>query len=88
MLGKKAKGYWFYSGFLDFRTQMDSGRMLILTGNKISHFFSPAYLQVGPGMLWKKHDNLKVNFAPATARIIFVHPHFTDLGPAFGVEAR
>lgn len=104
LLGKKATGYWFYSAFLDFRTQMDSGfkKEDYLNDNgtplnttddfkatrdvKISHFFSPAYLQVGPGMMWKKHDNLKFNIAPATARLIFVHPHFTTAGAAFGVE--
>jgi Protein of unknown function (DUF3078) len=85
LLGKKAKGYWFYSGFLDFRTQMDTG-LDPKTGIKISHFFSPAYLQAGPGMLWKKHENLKFNFAPATARMIFVHKHFTEASAAFGVE--
>ena len=85
LLGKKAKGYWFYSGFLNFRTQMDSG-FDAATGTKISHFFSPAYLQAGPGMLWKKSDNLKVNIAPATSRMIFVHDHFTEFGSAFGVE--
>lgn len=84
VLGKKASGFWFYSGFLNFKTQMDTGNDAL--GNKISHFFSPAYLQVGPGMLWKKSDNLKVNFAPATARMIFVHPHFTEFASAFGVE--
>ncbi|MBP9792685.1 MAG: DUF3078 domain-containing protein [Flavobacterium sp.] len=83
LLGKKASGYWFYSAFLNFKTQMDSGNEA--TGLKISHFFSPAYLQAGPGLLWKKSDNLKVNFAPATARMIFVHPHFTQLNSAFGV---
>lgn len=85
IIGKKAVGYWFYSGFLDFRTQMDSGFDPVTT-TKISHFFSPAYLQAGPGMLWKKSDNLKVNIAPATSRLIFVHPHFTEAGPSFGVE--
>lgn len=84
LVGKKASGYWFYSGFLNFKTQMDSGNDA--TGMKISHFFSPAYLQAGPGMLWKKSDNLKVNFAPATSRVIFVHPHFTEFNAAFGVE--
>ncbi|RXR21032.1 DUF3078 domain-containing protein [Flavobacterium amnicola] len=84
LLGKKASGYWFYSAFVNFKTQMDSGNDA--TGAKISHFFSPAYLQAGPGMLWKKSDNLKVNFAPATSRLILVHPHFTQLNAAFGVE--
>ena len=69
LLGKKAKGYWFYSAFLNFKTQMDSGFDDLATRiQKLpSHFFSPAYLQVGPGMLWKKSDNLKVNIAPATS---------------------
>ncbi|WP_136667229.1 DUF3078 domain-containing protein [Flavobacterium sp. H122] len=84
ILGKKASGYWFYSAFLDFKTQMDSG--FDPNRVKISHFMSPAYLQAGPGMLWKKHDNLKVNFAPATSRLIYVHKHFTELAPSFGVE--
>jgi hypothetical protein len=52
---------------------------------KISHLFSPAYTQFGPGMLWKKSNNLSVNFSPATAKLILVHEHFTDLGPSFGV---
>jgi Protein of unknown function (DUF3078) len=86
LYGKKAgQGYWYYSGFMNFRTQMDSGFNPDRTV-KISHFFSPAYLQVGPGMLWKKSDNLKVNIAPATSRLIFVHGHFTEAGSAFGVE--
>ena len=41
LLGKKAKGYWLYSGFLNFKTQMDSG-FDVASGTKISHFFSPA----------------------------------------------
>ena len=84
LLGKKASGYWFYSAFANFRTQMDAG--LAANGTRISHFFSPAYLQAGPGMLWKKSDNLKVNIAPATSRLIVVHDHFTEFGSAFGVE--
>ncbi len=105
LLGKKAgQGYWYYSFFLNFKTQMDSGFKKVAFTNdngtplilgddfadnrdvKISHFLSPAYLQAGPGMLWKKSDNLKVNIAPATSRFIYVHDHFTEFGPAYGVE--
>lgn len=85
LAGKKASGYWFYSLFFNFQTQFDSGFDLA-SGIKTSHFFSPAYFQFGPGMLWKKSDNLKVNIAPATSKLIVVHSHFTDLGPSFGVE--
>lgn len=81
--GKKASGDWYYSVFFNFKTQMDIG--LDKNDILISHFFSPAYFQLGPGMLWKKSDNLSVNFAPATSKLIVVHKHFTDLGPSFGV---
>lgn len=81
--GKKARGDWYYSIFFNFKTQMDSG--YDKDNQKISHFFSPAYTQFGPGMLWKKSNNLSVNFSPATAKLILVHNHFTDLGPSFGV---
>jgi hypothetical protein len=81
--GKKAKGDWYYSLFFNFKTQMDSGSDI--DDLTISHFFSPAYFQFGPGMLWKKSNNLSVNFSPATAKLILVHKHFTDFGPSFGV---
>ncbi|MTG97890.1 MULTISPECIES: DUF3078 domain-containing protein [Myroides] len=84
VLGKQASNNWYYSLFLNFKTQMDRGTDK--DGGYNSHFMSPAYLQIGPGMLWKKNDNLKVNIAPATSRFIFVHSHFTDFGDAFGVE--
>jgi opacity protein-like surface antigen len=85
LLGKKASGYWYYSAFLNFKTQFDSG-FDAKSGTRTSHFFSPAYLQIGPGMLWKKSDNLKVNIAPATSRLIIVDGQFTELGSSFGVE--
>lgn len=86
LLGKKAIGEWYYSAFVNFKTQFDTGMNPDDETERISHFMSPAYLQFGPGMLWKKDDNLKVNIAPATARFIFVHDHFTTFGESFGVE--
>ena len=85
LAGKKASGEWYYSLFFNFQTQFDSGFDLA-SGNKTSHFFSPAYFQFGPGMLWKKSDNLKVNIAPATSKLIVVDPDFTVIGPSFGVQ--
>ncbi|MHC5309801.1 DUF3078 domain-containing protein [Myroides sp. LJL116] len=84
LLGKEMKGNWYYSAFANFKTQMDSG--FDKEGVKNSHFFSPAYLQIGPGLLWKKSENLKVNIAPATSRFIFVDKHFTELHESFGVK--
>jgi len=83
LLGKKAQGYWFYSMFANFKSQIT----IDLTGNDLStRFFSPAFLQIGPGMLWKKSDNLKVNIAPITSRFVFVmDKQLSDAG-AFGVD--
>ena len=83
LLGKKASGYWFYSAFLNFNTQFDSG---FEKSVKTSHFLSPAFFQFGPGMLWKKRDNLKFNFAPITSKLIVVNSQFTQTSSSFGVE--
>lgn len=85
LLGKKASGEWYYSGFFNFKTQFDSGFDQADRTERKSHFFSPAYFQFGPGMLWKRNDNLKINIAPATSKVILVHKHFTEKGPSFGV---
>lgn len=82
LLGKKAGGEWFYSAFMNFKTQFDSG---FESGIKTSHFFSPAYFQFGPGMLWKKSENLKINIAPTTSKVIIVDSRFTENGSSFGV---
>ena len=82
--GKKSKAKnWYYSMYFNFKSQMDTG--LDKNNVKISHFFSPAYFQFGPGFLWKKDNNASVNIAPAAGRLIMVHKHFTELGPSFGV---
>ncbi|CAM1349084.1 DUF3078 domain-containing protein [Tenacibaculum insulae] len=83
LVGKRISKNWYYSAFLNFKTQMSS---TYVEDVQTSHFFAPAYFQFGPGMLWKKSDNLKVNLAPATSKLILVHNHLTDLGPAFGVK--
>ncbi len=88
ILGKKAKGFWYYSTFFNLKTQLDVGDAEDADGNLVrnSHMFSPGYFQLGLGMLWKKSDNLKVNIAPATSKLVLVHDEFTVAGPSFGVE--
>ncbi|AVR44999.1 hypothetical protein C7S20_06780 [Christiangramia fulva] len=90
---------FYYSWFLNFRTQMgkgyeysedpDSGQSI---RTETTHIFSPAYLQTGPGIMWKKSDDLMINLAPATSRFIFVDDAFTSEpgyvdGDYFGVDA-
>ncbi|MFD2822724.1 DUF3078 domain-containing protein [Lacinutrix iliipiscaria] len=70
--GKKASGNWFYSAYFNARTQLDKG------ADGETHFFSPAYFQAGPGMFWRKSDNLNVMISPAAAKLIVVHGEYTD----------
>lgn len=104
---------WYYSGLFNFRTQMapgyeffdrqvlnDAGEVIETVQDRklITTSFSPAYLQIGPGFLWKESNDFKVNVAPATARFIFANSRFTTVNendpaaieayePFFGVQA-
>ena len=85
VVGKKAKGYWYYSAFLNFKTQFADD--LNKDTKEPTKLLSPGYFQFGPGMLWKKSDNLKVNIAPAASRLIVVDKNLTETNEAyFGVE--
>lgn len=88
---------WYYSFFANFRTQFSKGYIYSKdaegqeTRRENTHFISPAYLQFGPGMMWKKSDEFWFNLAPATARFIFVDRDFTSVpgyedGSYFGVD--
>ena len=85
VLGKKAKGIWNYSLFLNFKTQFTDDLNSETKGP--TRILSPGYLQVGPGMLWRKSNNLKVNMAVATSKLIVVDKELTLPDNAyFGVE--
>ncbi|WDO14739.1 DUF3078 domain-containing protein [Flavobacterium sp. WW92] len=95
LLGKKFKpdSRWYYSAFLNFKTQFTKGYEYGKDANGVeirteyTNFLSPAYLTFGPGILWKRDDNLKFNFAPATSKITFVDKNFTLPDEAyFGVK--
>lgn len=95
IVGKQIKeSYWYWSFFTNFRTQFTRGYEFFddpVTGeprrNEITNFMSPGYLQFGPGLLWKKSDDFKVNIAPATSRFVFVDKKFTrDVDGYFGVD--
>ncbi len=95
LLGKKInlESRWFYSAFLNFKTQITRGYVYdrdingVEIRNSYTDFMSPGYLLVGPGLLWKKDDNLKVNFAPLTSKFTFVNAAYTTPNDGyFGVE--
>jgi hypothetical protein len=98
VLGKKAFGEWYYSLFLNFRTQFTKGYIYgkdvngaeIRTEN--TNLFSPGYLTFGPGILWEKSEHLKINFALLTSKFTFVDKNKTSGlgyvdGSYFGVDA-
>ena len=84
LLGLKSKGYWFFSFFTNLRTQYSRGYDYSKDPpNPVSDFLSPAYLSYGPGFLWKKSDDLRINIAPATSRFTFVSKEFSG---KYGVD--
>ena len=88
LLGKKFTnnliGNWSYSSFLNFKTQWTKGYRYRKNSNgeeersELTRFFSPAYLQIGIGLYWRKSKDLWVNFAPVTGRLIIVNKFFTE----------
>ena len=92
LLGRQLSETWYFSFFANFQTQLDKGYTYGTdnqgrqTRTETTHFLAPGYFSFGPGMLWKKSDNLKVNIAPATSRLIFTDKKFTETAAHFGVE--
>ncbi len=83
VVGKKATERWFYSAFLNFKTQFTKGYVYdrteegVETRTEYTNFLSPAYLYIGPGMMYKKDENFKINLSPATSKLTFVDKAFT-----------
>ncbi len=93
VVGKKASKNWYYSAFVNFQTQFTIGYIYKKNTNgkeirtEHTNFMSPAVLSFGPGMQWKKSNELKFNIAPATSKLTMVNENFTLPNNAyFGVE--
>ena len=84
LLGKEFTDTWSYSSILNFKSQIARGYRFGIDGEGVetrslkTHFFSPAYLQFGVGLYWKKSKDAWVNIAPFTQRITFVSRQFTN----------
>ena len=92
LVGLKAKGYWSYSVFLNFKTQFAPGyeyeeTLGEETRKEYTKFMSPGYLSFGPGIFWEKHENLKFNLSPLAARFTFVDKALSlEYDGYFGVD--
>lgn len=91
ILGQQIKeSNWYKSLFLNVKTQFAKGYEFNGDLNpedpgyrtETTHFLSPANIQFGPGLLWKKNNNLYVNVSPATAKFILVDKDFTRVNTA------
>ena len=88
VLGKKFNndviGKWSYSSFFNFQTQFAKGYRFGKDSNgnpnrtEKSRFFSPATLQLGVGLYWKKSKDFWVNVAPMTGKLILVNRFITE----------
>jgi len=93
LVGKQITDRWYYSGFVNFKTQFTKGYVYSKDENgteirdEYTNFLSPAYLLAGVGMLYKRDDNFKINLSPVTSKFTFVDKSFTLPDEAyFGVK--
>jgi hypothetical protein len=77
LLGIKTSTNWFLSFIGNFKTQYTKGfDYKQEPKSMVPEFLAPAYLTFGPGMLFKKPDDLSLNIAPANTRYTFVNDFF------------
>ena len=85
-IGKQAAENWYYSGLLNFRTQMAPG--YDYAGDEeqqISNFLSPAYILAALGMDYKPIPDFSLFMAPLTGKITIVGDD--ALATNYGLEA-
>lgn len=82
--GQEAFANFYYSGLVNFKSQMTPGYNY---PNKktISDLFSPAYLTIALGMDYKPNANFSAFVAPLTAKFTFVTNDSLSNEGAFGV---
>jgi hypothetical protein len=84
--GRKAAKNWYYSGLLNFRTQMTDGFAAPGDSVAISRFMAPGYLLGAIGMTYKPNDKLSIFMAPITSKNTFVLDDALSAAGAFGVD--
>ncbi|MEI6821318.1 MAG: DUF3078 domain-containing protein [Bacteroidota bacterium] len=82
--GYKSRGYWFYSGLVDFRTQFTQGFKSIDDVVPISNFMAPAYLITSLGMEYKRKD-FNLMLSAFTGKTTFVLDSALSAAGAYGV---
>jgi hypothetical protein len=84
--GVKAAKNWYYSGMINFVTQMANGYQDAGDSIKISTPLAPGYFTGAVGMDYQKDDNFNLYLSPITTKITLVYDdELSDKG-SFGVE--
>ena len=84
LVGKNFTKELSYSSFVNFKTQFARGYKYLNSSiggeqrNETTRFFSPAYIQLGVGVYWKKSNDFWINMAPVTGRLIIANKKFTS----------
>jgi len=72
-LGKKAREHWFYTGYVNFKSQFDKGYDYDESEtDPISKFLAPGYLTAGFGMDYKPNEYFSAMLSPISSRFIFI----------------
>ena len=85
--GKLAKGKFFYSGLLNFKSQFAPGYNYPDDSNAISQFLAPAYLTVALGMDYKPNDYFSLFLSPATGKLTIVNKEAIADAGIYGNQA-
>jgi hypothetical protein len=86
--GYRAKGNWFYSAMLGFKTQFAEGYDEVDQENrtKISNFMAPGYLSLALGMDYKPNDKFSVLLSPLSGKMTFVLDDDLSAAGSFGLD--
>jgi len=85
--GHQAKGNFFYSANLNFRTQFANGFNLPNDSVVTSRIMAPGYLTLALGLNYKKGDIFTFFLSPASGKFTFVLDQTLANSGAFGVKA-
>jgi len=83
--GYQAKEKWFYSAYLNFKSQFAPGYNYPNTDDIISNFMAPGYLNLGLGMDYKT-EKLSLVLSPISGKFTFVSDDDLAANGAFGVD--
>lgn len=84
--GRQAFKDFYYSGLINFKTQMTEGKSYGADTLKISNLLAPAYFLGALGMDYKPNSYFSAFLAPITGKVTIVNDQELSDKGAFGVE--